>query len=250
MSLSILDRLASKHSDAVFVSECKTGSSWNGCRRLDAWALLKTWSPPTIIGYEIKTDRSDFLRDRKWQEYLPVCHELYFACPAKLIAPEELPQDVGLLWTSGESRLVTKRKAVRREPDPVALVRLMTYVLMSRTRIVNDMHAAAASAADRWRDWLTDREGERLVGHMVGRRIRSALDDARRGQREAEERAKRYQQIEERLTELGLDPNQRLGLADLEGRFGNPRAAGALRRLRQMAGELERVASSGLEKEA
>src|SRR6266511_4356021 len=109
-----------RHSKDVLVEECNMGSAHAGCRRLDAWVLLKTWSPWTTIGYEVKVDRGDFLRDRKWVDYLPVCHELYFACPAKQIQPEELPPEVGLLWTTSGQRLVTKRKAHRRQPDTKA----------------------------------------------------------------------------------------------------------------------------------
>lgn len=207
MSLSILDRLAARHADAVFVNECAMGSRQNGCRRLDAWVLLKTWSPFTVIGYEVKANRADFLRDRKWSEYLPVCHELYFACPVKLIVPEELPQDVGLLWTAGEARLITKRKAIRREPDPVALVRLMTYVLMSRTRIVGDMWEARnrESREQFWRRWLAEGAEAKALGHEVGKKIRERLHEAEHRQHDAEMARGRLEHVEQKLIALGLD---------------------------------------------
>ena len=220
MSLSIIERLALRHSDAVFVAECKTGSSWAGCRRLDAWAMPKTWSPLTFIGYEVKTDRGDFLRDRKWQEYLPVCHELYFACPAKLIALEELPQDVGLLWASGDARLVTKRKAVRRQPEPGALVDLMSYVLMSRTRIVADMHEAANGETREqfWRRWLEDGAQAKDLGREVGSNIGKRLREAEDGRREAERATERLSAVREKLVALGLDGEA--STWKLEERFG------------------------------
>jgi hypothetical protein len=205
----------------VLIEECKMGSSWNGSRRLDAWALLKTWSPWTTIGYEIKTDRSDFLRDRKWTDYLPVCHELYFVSPAKLIAPEELPESVGLLWTTGGSRLVTKRKAVRRDPDPQALCSLMSYALMSRVRIVENMWQAqdVATPAERWRQVLASNEADRELGRLVSRRIREALHAAERRALTAEETARRLQSIQERLDAIGLGDCR--SVWDIERRLGH-----------------------------
>lgn len=200
----IVGMLEAKHHEAVFVTECKLGPTQAGCRRLDAWALLKTWSPPTAIGYEVKVSRSDFLQDRKWPSYLPVCHELYFVCPAKLIAPEELPPDVGLLWTAG-TRLVTKRKAVHRAVDPAALVDLMTYVLMSRTRIVGDMFEAQRSEpAHYWRSWLEEKAENQRLGGEVSRRIRQMWQEARAAQQRAESERDRLKHVEERLDALGF----------------------------------------------
>jgi hypothetical protein len=59
----LLKALAQRHKDDVFVPECKNGPTQTGShRRLDAWVMLKTWSPVTMIGYEIKVSRSDCRR--------------------------------------------------------------------------------------------------------------------------------------------------------------------------------------------
>jgi hypothetical protein len=175
---ALVDALAYRHAKDVFVPECKMGETWGeGARRLDAWALSKSWSPLTAWGYEVKVSRSDFLQDRKWERYLGVCHEFAFVCPRGLIQPEELPEGVGLLWSHGQ-RLMTKRKPVRREPDGVELVRLMAYVLMSRSQIVENMwRAASADPAERWRALLTARDGDR-IGRMVSRRVAQRLNEA------------------------------------------------------------------------
>jgi hypothetical protein len=219
----LLERLAARHADAVFVPECKLGSSWGsmtGGMRLDAWVLLKTWSPFTAIGYEIKVARSDFVRDEKWVAYRDVCHEFYFVTPRGLIEPSELPSTVGLMWSAGSSRLQVKRKAVRQEPESVTLIALMTYVLMSRVRVVGNMHEA--NVKDRvswWRDWLLEREGSRYVGHMCSRRLAEQLQEAERGRRRAEDDAQRYAHIEARLVELELDPHGS-GTWEVERRLG------------------------------
>ncbi len=243
----LVARLAARHSKDVFVAECKMGESWGrGARTLDAWAMRKSWSPWTTVGYEVKVGRSDFLRDEKWHEYLPATHEFYFVCPRKLIQPEELPADVGLLWTAGQ-RLHVKRKAVRRTPDPERLARLMAYVLMSRTQIVADMWAANTEPPiDRWRRWLLEEDGERYIGHMVGHRLAERLRAAQRAQQAAERKAAGYERIEQRLSELGLDPGQPLAAADLQARLegnGHLRALRTVARLTEQAADIARRAA-------
>jgi hypothetical protein len=233
-SHTLLAALAARHSDAVFVEECKLGAQ--GSRRLDAWVLLKTWSPPTTIGYELKVSRSDFLNDGKWPAYLPVCHEFYFVCPAKLISVDELPQDVGLLWQAGTGgRLVTKRKAVRRQPDPAALLGLMTYVLMSRSRTVANMWAANEPDRTRfWSDWLMERRGDQHVGHLISSRLRKQLEDARAAQRRAEYERDRLEGVKRKLAELGL--NEGAGAYEIEDRLNG----GELRRVLGQVHQLSR----------
>lgn len=217
----VSDALAARHAKDVFIAECKMGSAWQGTRVLDAWAMPKSWSPWVTFGYEIKVSRSDFTNDRKWQEYLPVCHEFYLACPAKLIAPEELPSEVGLLWIVGRSRAICKRKAVRREPDPEKLGRLMSYVLMSRSRIVSDMHEANRrdeDARDRWARWLAEDTGERWLGHMVSRRVADRVARAERTATEARSAIANYEDVRARIREWGLDPDH-CTRYQLESRF-------------------------------
>lgn len=48
--------------------------------------------------FEIKASRSDFIGDKKWQEYLKYCHTFSFVCPYALIAKNDVPNTVGLLW--------------------------------------------------------------------------------------------------------------------------------------------------------
>lgn len=56
----IVELLARKHHDDIFVAECKTGSSYMARRgkgemqQMDAWAMTKSWSTSTAYGYEVK----------------------------------------------------------------------------------------------------------------------------------------------------------------------------------------------------
>lgn len=144
-SRTLVCLLKNKHSTDVFVTECKNGQSFGrGMLRLDAWAMKKSWSPLTTIGYEIKVDRNDFERDNKWTGYLPYVHEFYFVCPPGLIKIHDLPPGIGLMWsTMNGQKLITKMKSHRNTPDLTKQIQLLYYVIMARSVIVSDMHAAS-----------------------------------------------------------------------------------------------------------
>lgn len=136
--------LAKRHRYDVFVPECKDGPTmWNnqgdpGHRRMDAWAMKKSYTQPRAICYEIKVSRVDFLRDDKWHHYLPYCNEFYFVCPPDLIDKSELPEGTGLIYTSKKgTSLVTKKKALWRDVRiPESLYK---YILFSRADIIDGM---------------------------------------------------------------------------------------------------------------
>ena len=177
----ILSLLRKKHEQDIFVSECKTGASGNGLRILDAWAMKRSWSPTQTIGYEIKVSRSDFLNDTKWEEYLKYCNSFYFVCPRGLISIDELPENVGLMYiASTGTRLVTKRKAVRREIEIPN--KIFMYILMWRADIVHSTWNPRSRGIGRefWEKWLEkkriDREFGRSVSIEIQRTIREKVD--------------------------------------------------------------------------
>lgn len=126
--------LETRHNDDVFFTECKNGATWSATHllKLDAWAMKKSYSPLATIGYEIKVDRNDFENDQKWIDYLPLCHQFYFVCPAGMIRSDELLEKVGLMWVSTTGKLHIKRYAERRTPDAEKMNALLIYILMSR----------------------------------------------------------------------------------------------------------------------
>lgn len=202
----LIELLAEKHAKDLFVAECKTGSSWAGCQRLDAWVLKRTWSPITMIGYEIKVSRSDFLRDDKWRNYLGYCQQFYFVCPAKMIEPEELPADVGLLWAAKTgTRLYTKRKAPWRDIEPNW--DLMIYVLMSRTKVVADMWGTSKpDSVERWKRWLATKEENRNLGRSVSSSVAKRVAQMEVDTLLAESKVKTYETMRRRMEEMGFDP--------------------------------------------
>lgn len=132
----ILELLARRHKDDVFVPSCKNGPTYTNknLRILDAWVLLKTYSPLTTIGYEIKVGRQDFLNDKKWTQYLGLCHLFYFVCPKGLIEPSEIPSRIGLI-EAVDSKLYTRKRSERIEPDIKKQYDLLIYILMSRATL-------------------------------------------------------------------------------------------------------------------
>ncbi len=202
--------LADKHFKDVFISECKDGPTWSGTHsRLDAWVLKRSWSPVTMIGYEIKVSRSDFVNDDKWTNYLPLCNQLYFVCPAGLIQPDELPPHVGLLCASKTgTRLYTKKKAARREVEWPG--ELMAYVIMSRSQIVKNMFSVNphenGDKADYWRDWLATKQENRELGRHVAIETHRILSKAMSAQRIAESKVRGYEEFKTRLRILGINP--------------------------------------------
>lgn len=207
----LMKLLAEKHKDSVCVPECKTGQSWGGdFRRIDLWVLKKTWSPMTMTGYEIKINRQDFLNDQKWQEYVNYCHAFYFVCPLGLIHPDELPKEVGLMVGSKNlKKLVTRRKAVRSDPDPKKLVYLMSYVLMSRVpKIVENMHKIPdykESRQDQVKYYMKEAEDRQELAQMVKGHVREVYKESNARLREAEGLINQVEQFTGRLKNLGIE---------------------------------------------
>lgn len=206
----IVTALANKHADAVFVPECKNGPTQQGShRRLDAWVLLRTWSPVTTIGYEVKVSRSDWRRDEKLTEYAGLCHLLYIVAPKGVVPIEEVPASWGLMEVCGPTdRIVTRRRAERREislPES-----LMVYVLMCRTQIKAE-HPYDPAERNQWkvdqlREWVSKKSERRELSCAVSGKIRDRFEEQERAISEQERRLKGLEDIRKRIVELGFDP--------------------------------------------
>ena len=97
-----------------FYAKVYAGRLYKGQERiLDGMAFTQEYANMRTIGYEIKVSRADFLQDKKWPDYLPVCNSFYFVCPPGIIIPSDLPTEIGLIWVEGEE-LVMKKNARRR----------------------------------------------------------------------------------------------------------------------------------------
>lgn len=174
---TILRLLRAKHSEDIFVAECKDGptQSVRNHSKLDAWVMPRSWSHPHLTGYEIKVSRSDFLGDEKWRNYLGMCNYLYFATPPGLIDKNELPPEIGLLETStAGARLFIKRKAQYRAiEEPSSLFR---YVLMCRSRVGSELTETTDRRAF-WKLWMEEQKIDTMFGHNVSRSIAKRLQE-------------------------------------------------------------------------
>lgn len=89
--------------------------TWGGLR-IDAVIIDTThrW----VRGFEIKTSRSDFLKDDKWAFYTQFCSSLSIVCPEGVVRPEEIEKPFGLVWVTSEpnfgGRLISFGKWVKK----------------------------------------------------------------------------------------------------------------------------------------
>ena len=199
----------------MFVPECKNGCSYGGHLRMDAWVMKPSWANRLSIVYEIKVSRNDFLNDKKYTLYFPYCNEFYFVCPPKLIQPNEIPDDCGLMWVSSTgTRLYTKKKAKYRDVEiPEDLYR---YILMCRAEICkryNDYDPTRKRTGDKefWADWLQNKNANLDLGHRVGTKLRQLIEkkinNAELTNTRLTERMKGYDDIRELLQKLDIDPD-------------------------------------------
>lgn len=206
----ILALLAAKHSDDVFVPECKDGPTQGATHnRLDAWVMRRSWSKPLVSGYEIKVSRSDFLRDDKWPAYLGLCNQFWFVAPAGVIQVDEVPADAGLMVVASTgNRLLTKKRAPHRAVEiPESVFR---YVLMSRAKITREFEPK--DRAERWREWLAEREKRRHLGYDVSRAIREHVDRVEERCRKLEAENAALAEVRDLVDSLGVDRSHAYGL--------------------------------------
>jgi len=215
-ALDILKLLKSKHTKDLFVSGCKTGATWNSNYRiLDAWVMRRSWTKPCIIGYEFKISRSDFLADDKWRFYLDYCNEFYFICPYKMISPEEVGENAGLIWVSKTgSRLFMKKKAPHRNVAiPESIFR---YILMCRTKIewgssYKDEFNIVDSKREYWQNWLKQKDEDKKLGRCASRKIQQILRDeiekVIKRNKTLEQQNAEYEDIKKLLSIMKIDIN-------------------------------------------
>ena len=210
---TILNLLLKKHNKDICVPECKAGSSWSAEKtpRFDLWAMKRSYTKPMTWIYEIKVSRQDFLKDDKWQSYLPYCTDFYFVAPSGIIDKSEVPEQAGLLLTSKTgNKLYCKKKAPHRNvtiPDSV-----FKYILMSRTEIVNSTYGNVNNCKDMqsfWQDWLKEKNLKQQLGYHVSRKIRSIyktnIELVQMQQKQLERKIKRLKNVKRILEELGLN---------------------------------------------
>lgn len=195
-STEIKKALAAYHPKDYFLTECKTCSTYfpdpQGLLKFDGLAMTRSYTAPCITGYEIKVSRSDFLGDNKWHLYLQYCNEFYFVVPAGLLAKEEIPENVGLIYYYPETgKLLKKRKAVYRKiEEPVGVYKYIIYSRLDQERIPFYEDRAEYAKA-----YLEDQREKRKIGRDFGSKMAKELQDC-------QERLDRMSNVEVRLEQL------------------------------------------------
>lgn len=208
---TILKLLLEKHAKDLCVPECKTGPTWYNIylRSIDLWIMARSWAKPFMIAYEIKITRNDFLKDEKWQKYLPFCTDFYFVTPPGIIDPKELPPEAGLIVTSKNGRrLFMKKKCVRREVEiPNTIFR---YVLMARANIGRERKKKGSK--EYWTEWLEEKRANQELGHRVSKKVSRILsekiDKVYAESHQIQKESEKLQEIKDLITKLGFKPTE------------------------------------------
>jgi hypothetical protein len=118
---AVLDAIESRYplKEWAFIREVANGTGWI-TNRLDAWSI-HFWSPGEIIAFEVKVSRADFKHELEQPEKrafaLSVSTHFYFAVPAKLVQPEEVPEECGLIWVYEGGRTSARKAAPQRKTE-------------------------------------------------------------------------------------------------------------------------------------
>jgi hypothetical protein len=103
LALERMRRLGYPHVESEF------SPAGSGCR-FDVIGLGRYTRQVRI--YEVKSSRTDYLADVKWERYLPYCTHFAFVAPAGAIARWELDRDIGLIEYGHPSfeRMIANRR--------------------------------------------------------------------------------------------------------------------------------------------
>ncbi len=126
----ITKALQAKHDNLgdIFAAQVKLGSA--GSKIMDAVAIKRTWSPVTIIAYEIKVSRQDFLSDQKHPVYMENCNLFYFVTLKDIVKEGEIPEGAGhMIYSPDTGKLRTVKKAPYRKTsvNPNVLLHIMFW---------------------------------------------------------------------------------------------------------------------------
>ncbi len=202
--------LSEKHKKTgdLYFDECKNGSTWfakGEQLRLDGWAMNKSYAQPTYTGYEIKVDRNDFVRDEKWERYLPYCHRFYFVYPRGLIKMNEITDpNVGLIYYNRDSpvqKLRTVKTCHKRKIDtpPAEFFQYLLFSRVDKEDYKNpqlsdeEQHAKNRQwKAQKIYEFVESQDGEKMsianVGWMLQDEYRRKWVDLQAGLRDVKER--------------------------------------------------------------
>lgn len=207
---SIIECLSVKHQDDVFITECCTGFVGdNGTRRMDAWALKRSYTTELSTAYEVKVTRQDFLSDDKLHMYMNYCNEFYLAVLPNVIQDKsEVPEGAGIMvvmkYKDGY-RLRTVRKATYRSVEIPSSFWKAMIVNKACDLGVKDRFAQNRYHATSAKEWI-EGKGEYLE---VGKKVAKAMSEWKKTDKthvSLNDNLLRIYHILERFMSLPYDP--------------------------------------------
>lgn len=170
----IISLLAARHSrDAFFTEVAINGNQ----RRMDAWALIPSYTNSLTVMYEVKTTRRDFVQDSKMHEYAAYANESYLVCPADVAKSGELPEGFGLLVPSG-NRLMTKKKAAFRDvqiPEEFYRALIASKVRRYQGSAVDQEIARRVEDVHGFEEYVAGRKSLKDIGYSVSKKLANDL---------------------------------------------------------------------------
>lgn len=204
--------LAKRHVDDVFYEEVTIA---RGARRMDAWAMKKSWANPMVIAYEIKSSRQDFMSDHKMQDYLPYCNEAYVVCPQSACTKDEIPDGFGLIYLSKNGEML---RTVKKSPysECVLPEKFMRGLLFSKAYdYANSLGWAGKEIARRvglivdFENYVEDRKNLQGLGYGIATKLK-----------ERERQITRIEEMQEDITKQYKTFNKVFSLIQQKYRWG------------------------------
>ena len=127
----LIRRLAVRHQppEWVFIPNLRVGTGFanpqnpSADQHIDAWAM-SLWFTRSYrkVAYEVKVSRADFFKElenpEKRQAALRLSNYFYFAVPAGMVTPLEVPEEAGLLYITAHQVRQIKAAPRRQGPEP------------------------------------------------------------------------------------------------------------------------------------
>lgn len=116
-------RYTGERKEWAFFDQLRTGTGGAYERTLDAFAF-HTWPSQGYrsIAFEVKVTRADFMREvtdpTKREPAERLAGECFFATPAGLLRPDEVPEGWGLMELRADGSVAVRKAAAQRKPEP------------------------------------------------------------------------------------------------------------------------------------
>ncbi len=169
-----------------------------GSARPDVFVMMKSYTKPMPISYEVKANRSDFLSDvtsGKWMAYKAFSTAIFFYVPKDLVKKTEVPDGVGLMVRSDKVWRATKRAVLN---DVVPDFWAMQKLLINGVDRLSQRHRHEAGVK-----YLSGKEIRKRFGDDVAAAI-GDIESARFELDRIEEKKKRAESAIESINEQAV----------------------------------------------